>query len=138
MQIQAPRFRPAGHQRIDAGAERPAGHACQQQPREQDRRIPGTPGIDNAGCDRDADETAHAVAGKYQGDGIRTSACQFRQQRPHESEHHELTGHLQRRDREQQNDHAVAAEIGPCLEIDRRPHQAARQTPQQQQETHAA
>ena len=94
------------HQRIDAGAERPAGYAGQQQRREQHRGLPGAPGIDDAGCDRDADETAHAVEREHQPDRVRPRARQLRQQRPHEGEHHELAGHLQRRDQQQQHDHA--------------------------------
>jgi hypothetical protein len=63
---------------------------------------------------------------------------QLGQQRSHECEHDELAGHLQCRDRQQQNDHPVARDIGPGLEIHRRADQPAWQPPRQQKEAKAA
>ena len=63
---------------------------------------------------------------------------QLRHQRPHEGEHHELAGHLQRRDQQQPNDHPVTPDSGPGLESHRRADHAARQAPRQQQKTESA
>ena len=63
---------------------------------------------------------------------------QLRQQRCHEREHHELAGHLQGRNRQQKDDHAVAPDVRPGFEIDGCTHQATRQAPRQKKETETA